>query len=86
MCEYCEPTTKYKIWNEEEYKYTKEIVATKAICNPFPNDEDAFVNSEIWIMEGNLLCGDNSGNEYNKASARINFCPMCGRKLTAESK
>ena len=81
MCEYREQTTKYKIWNEEEYNYTKEIVATKAICNPFPDDNE-YEDSEIWIMDGNLLCGDNSRNEYTKASVRINFCPMCGRKLT----
>lgn len=33
---------------------------------------------------GYQIIADNSGEEYGKAIANIQFCPMCGRKLEEE--
>ena len=32
-------------------------------------------------MNGNVLMFDNSAREYAPLGIRINFCPICGRKL-----
>ncbi len=35
---------------------------------------------ELYIV-GNEIHFDNSDDEYSEGVAKINYCPMCGRKL-----
>ena len=43
--------------------------------------ENGFNEEEIYLYENNDLCFDNSGHEYPTGIIKINYCPMCGRKL-----
>ena len=40
----------------------------------------------IKLSEGNLLCFQNSSGEYNTLGVRIEYCPLCGRKLNKEEE
>ena len=42
--------------------------------------------SFVWMRIGNNgnLLFNTDANEYDRGEAKINYCPMCGRKLTEE--
>lgn len=67
MCEYCENK---HYTNAMGYKIYKNM---------------AFECGDIHILEHGSgdywLIADNSGDEYEKTSTKIEFCPKCGRKL-----
>lgn len=50
------------------------------------SSEDEYVSNGIQLMDGNLLCFDNSAREYQTLGIRIGHCPLCGRELKPEEK
>ena len=50
-------------------------------CGEDRETKTGFIDEELYLNEFDILCFDNSGNEYGEGQIKINFCPMCGRKL-----
>lgn len=81
MCEFCEETN-FKIVDgyEKGKKYTER---TKSIfCSK--DYELNEVNGIILVIDEdkeNRLYFDNSSWEYARGYIKINYCPICGRKL-----
>ena len=83
MCEFCEETNFKRVDGYEKGKnYTKR---TKNIS--YSRDYELNeVNGIILVNEDeeNRLYFDNSSWEYARGYVKINFCPICGRKLVEE--
>lgn len=45
------------------------------------NSYDDVFNREGINIVGDVLFYDNSGGEYIRDTVKINYCPICGRKL-----
>lgn len=80
MCEFCEETKFKRVDGYEKgKKYTKR---TKRIA--YSRDYELNeVNGIILVNEDeeNQLYFDNSSLEYARGYIKINYCPICGRKL-----
>lgn len=48
--------------------------------------QDEKTLSYVWILENNLelVAQTSNDNEYLLLSTKINYCPICGRKLSEE--
>lgn len=68
MCKYCEDDSKEHIAKRRDSIYGTEFIAVRHVkpCKANPNRNFFCVDAYI-----------NGSNMY----AKINFCPMCGRKL-----
>lgn len=67
-CEYC--------------KGYKEILDDRKLSRK----KDVYVGTKIWAQDNELrvfACADVYEPAIVEASVKINFCPMCGRNLTA---
>ena len=71
MCEYCDETKEKYLSLRRDDIYGKEFIAVRKL-GPCKMDPDR----NKWITSAYV----NGGNLY----AVINFCPMCGRKLTED--
>lgn len=88
MCKFCEPTT--PIVDDESYNpelYPGEP-PERTFMGCYPISENSYGRTplreddrKIWI-DGDTLFAETSGREYGEWSAKIKFCPMCGRDLT----
>lgn len=81
MCEFCEETKFKRVDGYEKGKnYTKR---TKSIA--YSRDYELNeVNGMILVIDEdreNRLYFDNSSWEYARGYIKINYCPICGRKL-----
>lgn len=81
MCEFCEKDFIKRVDGYEKGKnYTKR---TKSIS--YSRDYELNeVNGMILVLDEdreNRLYFDNSSWEYARGYIKINYCPMCGRKL-----
>lgn len=80
MCEFCEKDFIKRVDGyEKEKNYTKR---TKSIS--YSRDYELNeVNGIILVNENeeNRLYFDNSSWEYARGYIKINYCPICGRKL-----
>lgn len=72
MCEYCDETKEKHLSLRRDDIYGKEFIAVRKFgpCKMAPDRNK-------WIISAYV----NGGNLY----AAINYCPMCGRKLTNQS-
>ena len=71
MCEYCDETKEKYMSLRRDDIYGKEFIAVRKL-GPCKMDPDR----NKWITSAYV----NGGNLY----AVINYCPMCGRKLTED--
>ena len=71
MCEYCDETKEKYLSLRRDDIYGKEFIAVRKL-GPCKMDPDR----NKWITSAYV----NGGNLY----AVINYCPMCGRKLTED--
>lgn len=39
----------------------------------------------VHLLDGNLMCFDNSSDEYVDGFVEINYCPFCGKELKNDS-
>ena len=81
MCEFCETSFVKKVDGYEKGKnYTKR---TKSIS--YSRDYELNeVNGMILVLDEdgeNRLYFDNSSWEYARGYIKINYCPICGKKL-----
>lgn len=80
MCEFCEKTN-FKI--VDGYKKGKNIQKEQKVFFCSRDYELNEVNGTILVNEDkeNRLYFDNSSWEYARGYIKINYCPICGRKL-----
>lgn len=50
-------------------------------CGKYKKIKNGFNEEEIYLDENDNLCFDNSGHEYGMGIIKINYCPLCGKKL-----
>ena len=52
----------------------------------FGLDNEPDDSNFIQLKENNLLCFQNSSGEYTTLGVRIEYCPLCGKKLNKEEE
>lgn len=75
MCEFCD-NQEQKLIPDEDLEYIKEMLADGNETNSY---------SSVYL-ENDELYFDSSCKEYPHSKVKINFYPMCGRKLSVVSE
>ena len=73
--------------------YLIEAVGTVVTCKYCENgvslisNQNGCTDIEVWIEDGNTLIGEAGGMfEVSLDKLKINYCPMCGKKLEVEAE
>lgn len=69
MCEFCEEMKKFI--PKDDLELLKEMKEEGSVWTAY---------SSVYIKDMDMYF-DNSATEYPHLSMKINYCPMCGRKL-----
>lgn len=81
MCEFCEKDFVKRVDGYEKTKKLTERTKRIFYSRDYELNE---LNGMILVLDEdgeNRLYFDNSSREYARGYAKINYCPMCGRKL-----
>ena len=81
MCEFCETSFVKKVDGYEKGKNYTERAKNIFYSRDYEINE---LNGMILVLDEdgeNRLYFDNSSREYARGYIKINYCPMCGKKL-----
>lgn len=75
MCKFCENYTKSEGWEGNDYLIEEDLKI----------NNKPFIGMQVYITEGDeLILWVDQGDccdPYTHKEIKINYCPMCGRKL-----